>query len=174
MIIEMTSENLHDVNKANQPFDVIGKIVPTFIDGAWSFSEYNYADSYEKTYSNHEEQLEDYIDSPDKVVFLYYDNRECIGEVILRKSWNNYALIENIAVSKSHRGKRVGKQLIQKSVEWAKSKNLSGLVAETQDINLLACRFYSKMGFQIGAVDTMLYANIDKSGEKAVFWYMKF
>lgn len=45
---------------------------------------------------------------------------------------------------------------------------------ETQDVNLLACRFYSKIGFRIGAVDSMLYANLDNADEKAVFRYMKF
>jgi len=160
MIVEMTSKNLQDINKPNPSFDVIGKIVPTFIDEEWSFSECLYADSYEKSYPNEERQWEDYIDNPDRIVFLYYDNHECVGQVILRTNWNNYVLIENMAVSKSHRGKGIGKQLMQKSVEWAKSKNLHGLVAETQDINLLACRFYNKMGFQIGVVDTMLYANM--------------
>ena len=45
---------------------------------------------------------------------------------------------------------------------------------ETQDVNVLACRFYDKLGFQIGAVDTMLYANFDNADEKAIFWYIKF
>jgi len=174
MIIEMTLRNLQAIHKSNQPFDVIGRIVPMFADGAWSFSECLYVDSYEKSYPNEERQWEDYIDNPDRVVFLYYNNGECVGQVILRKNWNNYVLIEYMAVSKNHRGKGIGKQLMQKSVEWVKSKNFPGLMVETQDINLQACRFYSKMGFQIGAVDTMLYANFNKSDEKAIFWYMKF
>ena len=48
------------------------------------------------------------------------------------------------------------------------------MIIEMQDNNLLACRFYHKMGFIIGAVDTMLYANFDNAGERAVFWYLKF
>jgi len=174
MIVEMTSKNLQDVNKSNQTFDVIGRIIPMLIGGIWSFSECLYASSYEKSYPNDERQREDYIDSPDKIVFLYYVDDECVGQVVLRKNWNGYVLIEDIAISKSHRGKGIGKQLIQKSVEWAKLNNCAGLVAETQDTNLLACRFYSKMGFKIGGVDTMLYANFDNPDEKAVFWYMKF
>ena len=64
--------------------------------------------------------------------------------------------------------------MINKTVEWSKEKNLCGLMLETQDVNLTACRFYHKLGFKIGAVDTMLYANFENAGEKAVFWYMKF
>lgn len=35
--------------------------------------------------------------------------------------------------------------------------------------NLLACRFYAKCGFIIGAVNTMLYRNFDNEDEFAVF-----
>ena len=44
---------------------------------------------------------------------------------------------------------------------------------ETQDNNLLACRFYEKCGFVIGAVNTMLYRNFNNE-EFAVFWYLSF
>ena len=36
---------------------------------------------------------------------------------------------------------------------WAKQKDLCGLMLETQNNNLLACRFYIKKGFVLGAVD---------------------
>ena len=65
---------------------------------------------------------------------------------------------------------------MQSAVLWAKKAELCGLALETQDNNLLACRFYAKCGFVIGAVNTMLYKNFEKpwSDESAVFWYMKF
>jgi streptothricin acetyltransferase len=153
---------------------IIGKIIPVFSEGTWSFSECLYEKEFEKTYSNDEEQWEDYIDNPDKEIFLYYDNNSCVGQVRLRRNWNRYAFIEDIAVSKSHRRYGIGAKLISKAIEWAKANELCGLMLETQDTNLLACRFYSKLGFQIGSVDTMLYANSDNAKEKAVFWYKKF
>jgi len=174
MIVEMKSENLKDINTPNQPFAIIGKIIPTFIDGVWSFSECLYEQTYEKSYPYDDGQWESYINNPDKVIFLYYDNNVCVGQVRLRKNWNSYAFIEDIAVSKSHRKVGVGTQLINKSIEWAKENNLHGIMLETQDNNLTACRFYSKLGFQIGAVDTMLYANFNNADEKAIFWYLKF
>ena len=174
MIVEMRCENLKDINKSNQSFDIIGKIIPTFVDGVWSFTECLYEIPYEKNYPNDDELWENYIDNPDKIVFLYYSDKECAGQVILRKNWNNYAYIEDIAVSKKHRKSGIGKHLIRKSIEWARENSLYGIMLETQDNNLLACRFYHKMGFQIGAVDTMLYANFDNADEKAIFWYLKF
>ena len=84
--------------------------------------------------------------------------------------------IEDICVSASYRGNGIGTALIQKAVQWAKEKGLCGLALETQDNNLLACRFYAKCGFSVGAVNTMLYKNFEKpwSDETAIFWYMKF
>ena len=174
MIKEITKQNLQDINKPNQPFAIIGKIVPVYSDGAWSFTEYLFEKEYEYEFPNDEEQWEDYIGNPQKTVFFYYDNSDCVGQIRLRKNWNKYAYIEDIAVAKSHRKDGIGAKLITKAIEWAKSNDLCGLMLETQDTNLFACRFYSKLGFQIGAVDTMLYANCDNAGEKAVFWYKKF
>ncbi len=67
----------------------------------------------------------------------------------------------------------VGTGLIHKASEWAKNAKLNGLALETQDDNLLACRFYAKCGFIIGAFNTMLYRNFDNE-EFAVFWYLQF
>lgn len=58
-------------------------------------------------------------------------------------------------------------------IEWAKHKNLHGLMLETQDNNLIACKFYHNCGFKIGSVDTMLYANFENNFEKAVFLVFK-
>jgi len=174
MIIELTHQNIKDVNNFSQTFEVIGKIIPTFFDGKWTFTEHLYDKPYEKTYLDDEINIDEYINNKDKILFFYYDNSECVGQIRLSKIWNNNALIEDFAVAKSHRNKGIGKQLIQKAIEWAKQRNLLGLMLETQDNNLSACRFYDKLSFVIGAVDVMYYANFDTADEKAVFWYMKF
>jgi streptothricin acetyltransferase len=174
LIVEITPQNVCDINKPNQSFDVIGKIIPAYANGKWSFTEHLYEKPYRKNYPDDDENWMEYIDNPDKIIFFYYHNNECIGQIKLRRNWNKYAFIEDIAVSKNHRNRGVGTSLIEKAVEWAKSKNLLGFMLETQDVNLPACRFYNKLGFQIGAVDTMLYSNFDNFNEKAVFWYMKF
>lgn len=37
-IIEINHGNLKDVNKLNQPFEIIGKIRPSFSDDAWIYT----------------------------------------------------------------------------------------------------------------------------------------
>lgn len=108
------------------------------------------------------------------LIYLYYQDDKCVGKVKLRKNWNRYAYIEDIAVCKDFRGQGIGSALINISIEWAKHKNLHGLMLETQDNNLIASKFYHNCGFKIGSVDTMLYANFENNFEKAVFWYLRF
>ena len=84
-----------------------------------------------------------------------------------------YAFIEDICVAKSERGQGIGTGLIHKAIEWAEKSKLKGLALETQDNNLLACRFYAKCGFVIGAVNTMFYRNFNNDAF-AVFWYLLF
>ena len=66
-----------------------------------------------------------------------YDRDECVGQIRLRKNWNKYAFIEDIAVSKNHRSKGTGRRLVQKAIELAKQKDLLGLMLETQDVNTI-------------------------------------
>ena len=172
-IVKIDQHNLADINKANQPFEIIGKIKPTFADGIWTYTEELIEQSYTKIYPNDTRDYATYIDNHDKTVFLAYSDTECIGQIVLKRDWNGYAFIEDICVAKPARGQGVGTDLIKKATEWAKNANLKGLSLETQDNNLLACRFYAKCGFVIGAVNTMLYRNFDNE-EFAVFWYLTF
>lgn len=172
-IVKINHQNLADINKANQPFEIIGKIIPTFVGGIWTYTEEIYEQSYIKSYPNDICDYAVYINNPDKTVFFAYSGAECIGQIILKRDWNGYAFIEDICVAKSTRRQGIGTALIQKAIEWAKNSDLKGLALETQDNNLLACRFYAKCGFVIGAVNTMLYRNFGNE-ENAVFWYLQF
>lgn len=175
-IEKLSSYTLNDMNKINESFDIIGKLKPTFINDEWTYTEEIYPQSYLNSYPNEDNDYSSYIENPDKAVFLAYSDKECVGQIVLRKDWNKYAFVEDICVSRSSRGNGVGTALMQKAIEWAKEKELDGVALETQDNNLLACRFYAKCGFGIGAVNTMLYKNFTKpfSDATAIFWYLKF
>ena len=38
-IVKINQQNLTDINKANQPFEVIGKIKPILAGGNWTYTE---------------------------------------------------------------------------------------------------------------------------------------
>jgi len=175
-IVALDFDRLADVNLANEPFWVIGRIVPELKNGTWMWTEVLSSDPWEKQYPNDDCDYSEYIGNPDKIVYLAYADRQCVGQIVLRHDWNRYAFIEDICVSRTARGQGVGTALIQKAIEWANSANLDGLALETQDNNVLACRFYAKCGFSIGGVNTMFYKNFSKPycDETAIFWYQKF
>lgn len=172
-IVEINQQNLIHINQPNQPFEIIGKIKPVFADEKWTYTEEIFEQPEMKSYPDDTWDYDSYINNPDKMIFLAFSDRECVGQIVLKRDWNRYAFIEDICVAKRSRGKGIGAALIRKAVEWAKSAGLKGLALETQDNNLLACRFYAKCGFVIGAVNTMLYRNFDNE-EFAVFWYLLF
>lgn len=51
-IVRLDQQNLKDINKANQPFEVIGKIRPAFADGIWTYTEELYEQPLFKRQSN--------------------------------------------------------------------------------------------------------------------------
>ncbi len=173
-ILPMSHKHLCDINKPNEPFLIFGKLIPSFINGQWTWTEEIYEIPYEKWYPNDELDYSEYIDNPDKIVYMAYVGNQCIGQIRLRRNWNQYCYIEDIAVSRQYRGMGLGRRLIDIAIQWAKNGGMRGLMAETQDTNLAACRFYHRCGFVLGGVDIMLYRNCSNSDEKALLWYKLF
>lgn len=173
MIVKMTQFNMKDYQNPNESFLISGRIVPTFKNNVWEYTEEIFPEPHFKQYEEEEIDIS-YLEDKEKAVFFYYVDNHCIGRIKVRSNWNRYVLIEDIAVAKDFRKNGVGTALLNKAIEWAKEKNFCGLVLETQDINVTACHFYAKNHFVIGAVDTMLYSNLSTANEAAVFWYMKF
>lgn len=69
MIIKMTPSTMKDFNKSNDGFIVSGKIIPTFKDKVWTFTEEICSEPYFKKY---EEDVIDlsYIEDIEKAVFF--------------------------------------------------------------------------------------------------------
>jgi hypothetical protein len=53
---------------------------------------------YEKRYEVDKRDPETYITDPDKIIYLAYSDCRVAGQIIIRKHWNNYAYIEDLAV----------------------------------------------------------------------------
>lgn len=172
-IVAMQKEQIGDLNKTNEPFLLFGRLVPTFHDDVWSFTEELFETPSETKFPDDRIDCETYINQPDEIIYLAYAGGACIGQIRLVKQWNKYCYVENLAVCQAYRQSGIGRQLFRKAEAWAKERGLLGITLEAQDDNLAACRFYQKMGMVLGGVDTMRYAfnlNIDK----ALFWYLKF
>jgi streptothricin acetyltransferase len=116
-----------------------------------------------------------YLDNPGRAIFLAYLDGKLAGQIILRRNWNLYAWVEDIAVDAACRKQGVGQALMKKAVEWAHQREMPGIMLETQDIRVAACRFYERFGFELGGFDRCLYrATLPGSDEIALFWYLWF
>ena len=52
---------------------------------------------------------------------------------------------------------------------------MPGIMLETQNNNVAACKFYEKCGFVIGGFDFLIYKGLDmKNDEVAMYWYFHF
>lgn len=173
-IIEISNGNIHDFITQPESFEVFGRIDPTYSNGRWTYIEVLFEERFEKMYDTYDEKaIEQYVLNNDKTAFFIYLNGEAAGRILVEKNWNGYCYIVDIFIKKQFKQKGLGKELLKKSIDWSKQNYLSGVMVETQDINLTACRFYKNLGFEIGGLDKFLYDRRDDTINKevAVFWY---
>ncbi len=114
-----------------------------------------------------------YIGNPDQIIYLALVNNQVAGQIVLKRNWNKYAYVEDIKVDKLYRGFGIGKKLIEQAKRWAKDGGMPGIMLETQNNNVRACKFYESCGFVIGGFDSYVYRGLDKeSDEIAIYWYL--
>jgi streptothricin acetyltransferase len=64
---------------------------------------------------------------------------------------------------------------VAQAVAWARGRGLTGIMLETQNINVAACRLYERCGFVLGGFDACLYRGVMLgTREIALFWYLLF
>ncbi|WP_214850903.1 GNAT family N-acetyltransferase [Exiguobacterium sp. s193] len=172
-IKSLKNHSINIINDTNDSFPIIGKILPSFSNGAWSYGEELYDTPSEIRFPDDKLDWSAYIDSNQKIVLLAFHEDACIGQIRLVKDWNRFAYIENIAVKKDFRKSGVGHLLLEAAEAWAKEQSLIGLSLEAQNDNLIACRFYVKEGFVLGGVDT-LKQSANAEIDITLYWYKLF
>lgn len=171
---EIDRSNLKDANRCHDGFPVDSILELTAENG--EISHHAVAKrSYEKHYPPNEIDYEAYVDNPDQSVFFAYVDNEIAGELVMRRWWNNFAYIEDLSVRAKFRRRGVGRTLIVRGISWAKQRGLPGVMLETQNDNVAACRLYESSGFKLGGFDRYLYRALrPESEEIALYWYLLF
>lgn len=172
-ITRFTASERSLLPRPDQPFPVIGRLVPLYDGQVWTFTEELLPSPREKVYPPDLYDPAEYLDSPDRAIFLAMLGGCCIGSIRICRRWNRSAFVEDLSVDRLHRGCGVGTLLMDAAVRWSRENGLHGVSLETQDWNLLACRFYLKYGFHLGAADSFLYdAFPETRRETALFFYL--
>jgi ribosomal protein S18 acetylase RimI-like enzyme len=173
-IREADQDTLRFVRKGGSLFEVRSKLVLHATDGSISYTVVD-VPPYTKQYDTEEFDVRAYLGNPDQSIFLAFAGNEPIGQIRVRKYWNAYAYIDDISVEPEYRGEGIGRALMSRAIEWAKAKGFPGMMLETQDNNVAACRLYERCGFQLRGFDTHLYkANDPGTEEIALYWYLIF
>ena len=181
VIRELETNDLDNLPEIDDSFIVNTRLILSLSKGNRRI-EYTVEDvpSYEKSYlqnqdDNEELAYNEYINKPNQVIYIALLHNQIIGLIVLKKNWNHYAYIEDITVDKKYRTLGVGKRLIAQAKQWAKEGNMPGIMLETQNNNVAACKFYEKCGFVIGGFDFLVYKGLDiENDEVAIYWYLHF
>jgi streptothricin acetyltransferase len=173
-IEEISTRNIKDMNRYDGEFIIDSKLTLRLENDEILYSVISLP-ATKKRYDVDDADYTAYIDKDDKVVFLAYVDGQIAGQIILRKNLNRYAYVEDISVDVRFRRRGIGAQLISKAKGWAEKHRLNGIMLETQNNNVSACKFYESCGFHLGGFDTHLYKGLDpQTDEIALYWYWLF
>jgi streptothricin acetyltransferase len=168
------ARNISDVNKCDGEFVIDTKLVLSVENDEIHYTIMDVPRT-KKRYGIDNIDYTTYIDDLDKAIFLGYADGQIAGQIILRKNWNRYAYIEDITVDVNYRRRGIGKELISQAKHWAQERNLAGIMLETQNNNVGACKFYENCGFRLRGFDQYLYKGINNdTDEVALYWYLMF
>ena len=130
---------------------------------------------YRKCYGIDPDEFASYRGAPDSAVFMAYLDGQAVGHVVVSTNWNGFAHVDELAVIAGARRHGVARSLLEVVRFWSHKKKLPGIMLETQNNNIGACRLYERCGYQVGGVDHLRYRGIDpQTAEVAIFWYLLF
>ncbi|MBW8354407.1 MAG: GNAT family N-acetyltransferase [Pseudomonas sp.] len=130
---------------------------------------------YRKCYGIDPDEFSSYRNAADSEIFMAYLDDQPVGHVVVSTNWNGYGHIDELAVHAPARRHGVAKGLLEVAQFWSRKKQLPGVMLETQNNNLGACRLYERCGYVVGGVDHLRYRGIDpNTSEVAIFWYRLF
>jgi streptothricin acetyltransferase len=171
---ELDAEHLPDVNRCDNTFMVDSKLVLNAESDVLHYRIVN-VPPYQKRYPLDELDAAAYIANPDKGFYLAYLDGQLVGQIRLGRYWNHYAYVEDIVVTPPFRKQGIGRALIERAIEWARSRDFPGIMLETQNINVAGCMLYQRCGLKLGGFDTCLYqAVLPGTEEIALYWYLIF
>lgn len=169
---KLGSEHLHLFNRFDRKFTVSSKVLLDMTGGKLTWGII-LVEPYEKEIPIDDVDPTTFINSEDKVVFLAEVDGQLAGQIKLITWWNGYAYIDDLIVNPQFRGHGVGKALMEATIQWSREKRFPGIMLETQDDNVAACKLYDACGFILGGFDQYSLKNF-KPNETALFWYLIF
>ena len=102
-------------------------------------------------------QVEGYL--VNSTIFVYEDDQEVVGVIVLKQHDEDYTEIMNVSVRKSHRGRGIAKELMQKSVDYSRELEVSHVDIATANSSINQLALYQKSGFRITDINKDHFLN---------------
>ena len=160
-----------DINIPNEPFPLVGRLVPSLDNGAWNCRTELFApeDVSEMTFPDENYDFDQM--SGDCIFTGAYEGDTCIGLAIWQKQWHKYLYLYDLKVNRDFRGKGVASALTEYGKRLSAEQGYRGICTVGQDNNLIACKFYLKSGFEIGGFDNHVYNGTGQEGKGDIYFY---
>jgi len=172
MKIEFIDEkHASDINIPNEPFPIRGRMIVTYNGDNWNHTETLLPPDQIREMTFPDENYH-YQEMKNYTFIGAYEGETCVGLAILTPVFNPCLFLYDLKVTRSMRGKGIGRKLIETSYRYAKEAGYAGLYTVGQDNNLNACLFYLACGFEIGGLDTKIYKNTKQAGKSDICFYM--
>jgi GNAT superfamily N-acetyltransferase len=115
--------------------------------------------------------------------YLAWENGRCVGGAAaaygvsgmhMLEGQGDLAVLWDIRVERDARGCGIGRRLFEHAADWARRRGCTRLKAETQNVNVPACRFYAAQGCELGAIHRYGYAGVPLVAHEAMLlWYLE-
>jgi GNAT superfamily N-acetyltransferase len=125
------------------------------------------------------ERWPDRFDIENWGIFLATEDGEALGGaavawrspgVYMLEGRKDIAVLWDIRVAPARRRNGVGTALFERVVDWCRERECTRLKVETQNVNVVACRFYARQGCIITAFDRHAYIGVPESEEVMLIW----
>lgn len=90
-------------------------------------------------------------------------------DLFMLEGRRDLAVLWDIRVSPEVRRRGIGSALFNAAATWARNRGCNYLKVETQNVNVPACRFYSRQGCVLGSIHRFAYA--ESPAEIQLLWY---
>jgi ribosomal protein S18 acetylase RimI-like enzyme len=169
----LSIDNQADLNRCDSYFVVEAELSLRAEDGRISYSIRPVA-PWTKRYAPDQKAV-DYVERPGRAAWLAYVDSSIAGQILVQEHLNRFAYVWDFAVDPPFRRQGIGRRLMQEAIVWARERRLAGVMVETQNINVPACRFYESCGFVLRGFDAYLYRGFDRDTQEiALFYYLSF
>lgn len=170
-VSRMTTDDSTAVQSLDGAITVDAIAVPRLVDGLLDF-DVRPVEPFTKRYGQSLDDLTRFVGRPDRAGFVARSGDHIVGCLLMSEHWNRHAWIDGLVIDSGSRRLGAGRLLMAQAEAWTRSQGLPGIMLETQNVNVAACRFYARCGFVLGGVDQRLYRGFDpETIEAALFWY---